>query len=510
MQLSNPEYLIYYENAKRYLKAEEEQNSDIDYFTPHGYIHSAAVEAIVNTMLKNCSNQSCYADTLHLTELEKFLLSASIWTHDLGMIAKIAKEYYDDCKDSYSIRKTRDDHDKISAWNLSKKYRQIFLGGCQSLDGEIEDEFKDKTLESYVHVINLIIKYHRRKTDIEECPDEIYLGEDQVRCRLLACFLRLGDTLNIDSSRYDSKRYDFLLYGDFDRESRLHWLKSCIISNIYLDAKNQQAIVNIHLPEISGCDKGKKGIDEQEKDDERNLKEMIKREIDEDLVAVRETFRRYSLPIYVKTGIVVSRIPGFDKNMRSDIAGLLSDLDLKSSLTSTQVIDESLASIYHLGNMNNYQYKKFYYQFDQLIRHLESVHEERPCHVGVMKIIDGTRAVFQGLPNKDSTEVQSSDVECAQKKLMILYYKIREMRKKAKEEILTSRNVRFLEDVQNIFLFGHSSAIRDLLKKHAEESNRNIWENDDIYVFECAGKRCIRQFEFDPSRQSDFDPPLCS
>lgn len=489
MQLSNPEYLIYYENAKRYLKSEEEQNSDIDYFTPHGYTHSAAVEAIVNTMLKNCSNQSCYADTLHLTELEKFLLSASIWTHDLGMIAKIAKEYYDDCRDSYSIRKTRDDHDKISAWHLSKKYRQVFLGGCQNLDGEIEDEFKDKTMESYVHVINLIIKYHRRKTDIEECPDEIYLGEDQVRCRLLACFLRLGDTLNIDSSRYDSKRYDFLLYGDFDRESRLHWLKSCIISNIYLDAKNQQAIVNIHLPEISGCDKGKKGIDEQEKDDERNLKEMIKREIDEDLVAVRETFRRYSLPIYVKTGIVISRIPGFDKNMRSDIAGLLSDLDLKSSLTSTQVINESLASIYHLGNMNNYQYKKFYYQFDQLIRHLESVHEERPCHVGVTKIIDGTRAVFLGLPNKDSTEVQSSDVECAQKKLKILYNKIREMRKRAKEEILTSRNVRFLEDVQNIFLFGHSSAIRDLLKKHAEESNSNIWENDDIYVFECAGKR---------------------
>lgn len=488
LQLSDEEYKTYYENAKKYLRSEEEKNVDIDYFTPHGYSHSAAVEAIVNEMLKNCSTPA-YKEDFRLTEVEKFLLSAAIWTHDLGMISKIAKEYYDECGDSYSIRKARDDHDKISAWHLLKNYRAVFLGGCHERGDKTEEEFRDKKCEGHVDIMNLIIKYHRRKTDIEECPDEVYLGEERIRCRLLACFLRLGDTLNIDSSRYDSKMYNILLHGDFNRESRLHWLKSCVISNVHPDAKNQQVIVNVHLPETSGCEKEKKGSEEEEKDDERNLKELIKRDFDEDLIAVRETFRRYSLPIYVKTEVTVSRIPGFDKNKRSDIAGLLSDLDLKSSLTSTQVIDDSLDSIYHLGNMNNYQYNKFYYQLDQLIRHLESVHRERPCHVGLIKIIEETRAIFRTLPEKDSAEVQASVVECAQKKLKILFDDIKEMRKRAKERIITQNNVRFLDDVKNIFLFGHSATIRDLLKKHAEESHRKVWEDDYIYVFECAAKR---------------------
>ncbi|MFA6373096.1 MAG: hypothetical protein WCW68_10760 [Methanothrix sp.] len=439
-------------------------------------------------MLDKCK-PPCSEKALCLSDLEKFLLFASIWTHDIGMIGKIANEYYEENKGSYSINNARNLHDKISAWHILKNYKQIFLRGENEISDPVEEERRNKMLESYVHVINLIIKYHRRSTDIEECPDVVYLGEEEIKCRLLACFLRLGDTLNIDSTRYDSKRYDFLLSGDFNRESRLHWLKSCVISNIYLDAKNQQAIVNIHLPETSESELTKNGGEKTEKYDEKNLRELIKRDIDEDLIGVRETFRMYSLPIYVKTVIKVSRIPGFDNNKRSDIAGLLSDLGLKSSLTSTQVIDESLAGIYYLINMKNYQYKKFYYQFDQLIRHLESVHEERPCHVGVIRIIDECRCIFQSLPKKDSAEVQAREIECAQKKLEIAYNEIKEMRMRAKEEMFTPNNVAFLDDVKNIFLFGHSSMILYLLKKHAEESNRKIWENDNIYVFECAGKR---------------------
>lgn len=478
LHLNDKDYKVYLENIKKHLEFKDQENTEVDYYTPHGCTHSQAVEYIVDTMLSKCTG-------LELTELERFLLLASIWTHDLGMFSDIAKRYFDALKECYSTDKRRKKHEEISAWYLLENYMMVFLGKARGTPNYIEETFLESKLRSYVDVINLIIKYHRRATKIEECPKTVYLGAEKINCRLLACFLRLGDTLNIDSTRYDPKMYAALLFGEFNRDSRLHWLKSFIISNIYLDAENRQVVVNIHLDELDKEDSKKRAKEEEE----NYLKDLIRRDIDVDLAAVRETFREYSLPIYVKTDIIVSRIPGFDVNKRSDIAGGLSDLKLRFSPNSTKLIDEALNCIECLCDANIYQHQSFHSQLDQLKQKLKSVQEERTCHVGLQALIEGFNSIIRDMPSEGHAKIDSCRIECFRNDLRKFVKDFRKTQKDAKDRILTERNVRFMNDVQNIFLFGYSQSVIDFLKKYTETLHQKRWIDDNIYIFEDAAKR---------------------
>lgn len=476
LNLTNERYNEYYQNTKSYLKFRDISDDNPYYFTPHGPSHSQAVEEIVDKMLIKCKD-------VNLSELEKFLLLAAIWTHDLGMNSEIAKEYFKDSDENGkddSVDNRRKKHHKISAWCVLKKSKEIFLGSIAG-NAVIESELK-----GYADVINTIINYHRSSTNVEKCCKETYLGEERVRCRLLACFLRLGDTLNVDSTRFDRKKYEALLFGDFPRESIIHWLKSYLVSNIYLDNKTGLIIVDIHLPENESKD------EKEAKENEKNLEELIRRPIDADLVAVRETFREYSLPIYTNTKIVTNYIPGFDSNDRKSILGVISDIALEFSPNSSKVIEKSLEGIKALSQMDTDSYQKFSNQFGQLKQHLQETLNKRPCHVGLRKIIGELEEFEAGYSDPSKTNDPSkgsAEIKSRQSRLLKLVERIENEREEMKNKILTVENTQFLNDVNNIFLFGYSSMVLKFLDTYIKTTDKKDWNKKRIYVFECAGKR---------------------
>lgn len=157
-----------------------------DYFTPHDKEHSRAVESIIRDLIKKSN--------INLTDLEKFLLFASVWTHDLGMTQEIAlKKLGED----YNRIAAREIHEEISAWFLSndEEFKKIFI-----------NEIPESLFRAYIHSINIISKYHRRKYEISKCPKIRHLcNDEEINLRLLACLIRIADTLHVDSSRFDKK-----------------------------------------------------------------------------------------------------------------------------------------------------------------------------------------------------------------------------------------------------------------------------------------------------------------
>lgn len=466
---NNSEYRVYYEKVKT-LVDELSQKSSTDFFTIHDSTHCLAIEKIVDMLLSKCKSFS-------LTDLEKFLLLVSIWSHDLGMFDAIAKEYFTEMgvTNSYTNQK-RKIHEEISAWYLSKKYETIFF---KTINKNFEDQIMKRDLKVCIDIVNQLIKFHRRSTKIDNCPECIYFNDEIVRTRVLACILRLGDTLHIDYSRFNKELYDILQIGDFDRSARLHWLKSYVVQNVFLDADNQTVYINIGLPEL----KDEKYENEWE-DEIKKLEFIIKTDIHEDIVAVSETFRKYSLPVYLIVKTNTNQIPGFDKNMREEILGILNDIDIIFSPNSSKIIKKALDSISSLSRMKFDDDEKFYKHLKQLIDHLKKIHEDRPCHVGLLKIITELDTI--NIPaTKDKIKLIDED----KNKLSKYVDNIKKMRGDAEQTILdTASKGEYLKEINNIFVLGYSDMVMNFLKGYYK-IKAELKDNVHIYVIEGGSKR---------------------
>ena len=479
IQISDVDFQRYYKNLREYLIKKDHDSFRDDYFTKHDKSHCCAIEKIVNLLLKK-SEDKCV-----LSDLEKFLLLGAIWSHDLGMLYDVATGYFVKNKLPYSSKEKRQKHDLISAWHLSENYKTIFqVDDTESDKSKIESEFIESELRSYIDILNIIIKYHRRATDVDECPKEIYLGTEIVRCRLLACLLRLGDTLHIDSSRFDEKTYNLLEIGDFDRYSRLHWLKSYVVSNVYLDPENQLVHVNIDLPEVPD-----NNTDWAE--NVKNLKFFIRKDIQEDLLAVSKTFREYRLPVYLSVCCNINQVPGFNEKLANEVVGVLNDLDLIFSPNSTRAIKKTLSSIRALGETREDKYEKVYNQFEQLLDNLKFLYEERPCHVGLNKIITEMNRIFENLPAKKTDDINTVDIEKYRKQFVKEVDIIEKKREGNLDKIFNTENgkrLQYLNGIKNVFLFGYSELVSMYLESYAK-ANPSFLEDASIYVFEGASKR---------------------
>lgn len=498
-----------------------EESFGDDLYTPHDSTHCSAVETIVDYMLSLCD-----PGKLSLTELEKFILLASIWSHDLGMLTDISNKYFAEFGIKGDTSEKRKQHDLISSWYLSKNYKTLLLGNSASGP---DTDIKEGNLRSYVYVINNIIKYHRRATNVDQCPENIFLNGELVRWRLLACLLRLGDTLHIDSSRYTDIKYNIIQLGDFDRFARLHWLKSFIVSNIYLDKEHQLVQININLPDINApyieigkdCDLCGKCVDSCSngilvkednvilvksniscsiceecikkcpkdaikilkndwKDNLDNLKLFISNDIQEDLMAVSETFINYKMPIYSSVKCNVNYIPGYDRFKAREVIGVINDLDLIFSPNSSRVIRKSLDSIHSLSQTPFKSKKAFLDQLGQLINLLKKTSRERPCHVGLRTIINDL-VVYQ-------QSVQNNDDKLPLEELTKLANNIRNKRSDFQKKIYTPEKMhKVLDNKNNIFLFAYSDMVKDLLEKYSS-LNRDFLKSN-IYIFEGGTKR---------------------
>jgi hypothetical protein len=277
-----------------------------------------------------------------LSDLENFILFSAVWTHDLGMFHNIATEFFN--AQDIPIRSPqiiRDIHDEISAWRVSSEGGEIMRIPSEREDKKSKSAV-DNMLRNYAYTINVISQFHRMSTDIKDCPRERFLKEEKIRARLLACLLRLGDTLHVDSSRFDRRLYDMLQIGQLDRSARLHWLKSYVVSNVYLDPKNETVFINIDL---SAYNKSSQSNEVGWEESSKNLQTVIINGVLEDVLAVRETFMEYGMPAYSLVKPNVAYVPGYSKKDTKDLAGVINDLGIAFSPNTSKVIEKALDSV---------------------------------------------------------------------------------------------------------------------------------------------------------------------
>ncbi len=441
-----------------------------DYFTPHDENHCFSVDKLAKALISKSN--------IDLSEFEKFILFVCIWTHDIGMLTEVATPILGD---AYKPDNKRKDHEIIGAKFLStnKKFLDLFE----------RNGINENLAMTYINTINLINKFHRRKYSLSDCPQFRYIKGEKIRSSLIASILRLSDTLHIDTSRYDRKKYDILQIGNFDRTSRLHWLKSYVVSSVYLDIDKQSIFITLDLPDIEL---------EQRVDFEENiinLKSIIYEDVYEDIIAVQNIFRQYNLPFYSLVSIDINYIVGMESTRAQEIKGIINDLHILLSPSTSKVIRKSLDSIQSLVEIDFKTYEIFYKQVGILIDHLKSIHEYRPCHVGLKKIIDTIETEYLAFPNIQTGT--KADIKKSQKLLKEKIEQINKTRTKAIKKLQGHADE--LLAYENILLFGISEIVSGLLKSCDPQFKEKV----NIYIFECGSKR-----QFSPSNSLEYNDGL--
>jgi translation initiation factor 2B subunit (eIF-2B alpha/beta/delta family) len=434
-----------------------------DYFTPHGSAHCLAVEKMIKALINKSH--------INLSNLDKFILFIAAWTHDLGMLESVGKKYNESVlkKDEFPVEERRRLHDKISAWFLLKNEEidKIFK----------ENKIKEDIFRNIIYLVNYISQYHRRSTNIRDCNEFRSIRDNKIQALLLASLLRLGDTLHKDYSRFEKELFEILQIGDFDRSARLHWLKSYVVSSIDLNIDKQSIHIEIALPEFDDNEK----VDMEESI--KRLEFIITEDILEDVLAVKDIFKAYRLPFYDSVKTKIYYVPGFVDNMKQDIKDILNDLDILLSPNTSAVINKAFKSIITLSNKRHNSYELYYKQVKQLLHHLMTIKVERPCHIGLGKIVGKIKEVFDSYPDSSSTpkpmigDKPQKLTEWAEKEINARNNAIKAINDKAEET---------LQGKENIILFGFSDMVKSFLKRYREDNKAN--NNINFYILEGRGK----------------------
>jgi translation initiation factor 2B subunit (eIF-2B alpha/beta/delta family) len=480
--ITNEEFYNRLIKLEKFTEGQTKKQIDTSYYTHHDAPHCRAVENLIKTLLEK--------NKINLSEIEKFILFSAVWTHDIGMFEHIAYQCFQahGKKELYSVQTMRQKHDEIAAWYL---FSHLDLLKIQN-DNKLDNTIVESTLRNYVNTINLISKYHRAKSDVNECPRERILNGEKIRTRLLACLLRLGDTLHVDSTRFDRRLYDMLQIGQMDRSARLHWLKSYLVSSVFMDPENETIFVNIDVPE-SLLKKRKK----EWEDSRKTLESEIINGIINDVLAVRPTFKEYGFPAYLYVKLNFTYIPGYPKKDCEEISGIMGDLGVVFFPNASMVIEKALDSIASLCKIQFKSTDHFYHQMDQLLSYLDQVYLDRSAHVGLSNVIEAVKDIFKRhfdkLDTKKLDNIPLSQVTDCQNKITQKIKEIRESRKKAKEKIWRNcsktqfGNIK-LDNIEHIILIAYSEMVITFLEKFGQHYPE--WKDQlNLYVLECSGKR---------------------
>lgn len=179
-------------------------------YTLHGTDHS---EAVIRKLIKMTQEFMKTKDRLNKEEI--FVLLASAWLHDIGMLIKEPREEPDFVRRTHNIR----------TFNyIQKKENQAVLG----------------LNDAQARCVSLICKGHTN-TDLyaEEYSEDGQIGDDRIRTGLLTALLRLADELDLDFNRAPEPLRQ-ILGINLPPYSLLQWLKHHYVDGI--DFGIEQAI----------------------------------------------------------------------------------------------------------------------------------------------------------------------------------------------------------------------------------------------------------------------------
>ncbi len=368
-------YLLEIRSAITAIHNQNHDNEPLAFYTPHGPKHFEMVEDNFHKLIPDDDA------TRHLEEEERFYLLASAWLHDIGMYRSVAREVWQSDLDDNEIRER---HHITSAKYLVSNFT------CCGVK-EIDKDF-----------LATLCLYHRRIEDIDECPTQKSVGVDNksFKLKLLAAYLRLADSLDIGPSRTPTPAYAICLAYNIPQESKIHWIKSRIISGIFIDPASHRITVEFNEPKFdNGYSSNTKNTVFGKLD---YVIDLVMKDLNEELNSVKQ--------ILISNGVAFFLDIDSKKNKEflseqtvKDLIELVANYDILVHPSASRLLEMILLTIaniggFHLqkdfepeilkGNVTDNP-KKMKDELDLFLTKIsKELVQTRPCHYGLRKLID--------------------------------------------------------------------------------------------------------------------------
>ena len=443
-------------------KENEVKFHDLPFYTPHGIQHCSAVENLIHRLIPGEKYKE-------LALKERFYLLAAAWLHDLGMLKNVYFTIYHNEEASAShIRKI---HHITTAKFIVEYWNTL----------KIEEQEKE--------LLAKLCFFHRKGEDINNCDEYFYVGNVGYRLRLLAAYLRLADALDICSDRAPSESYAVCLAYNIPDEFKLHWIKSKIVSGIFLDQEEQKIYIQFKIPKES--DFPDKILFDMAEEKLQSIIKIVINGLRSELNSVINVLVRGKITYYLDIVALYSKSI-LDTQILTDLREIVINYDIMMAPSASKLLDIILITVanligYSLHKGSTFKaipsslpkdYKNQLNKINDFLAILESdILLARPCHIGLRKIVKKIKDIVQ----KNDTEEIIKDID-------ELYQHHHEKRSKirinAKKFFQSRFKKRTIQPI-NILLYGYSElavkalcGLRDAL---IERKYPCIKESKDIY-----------------------------
>lgn len=500
------------------------ESGTIPSYTPHGRSHIQGVEVAIDNLT------AILEEKTRLTPLEKLLLRFCAWSHDLGMVNEVANTYQQDMHGKppgvARLDELRKDHDKASAYYLQKHVPSLFegthdgiLGGIVGVapqtyrtellkrlksEGGLPEDVAVSMIEFFTdgetrqrwlasaatlaNTVNLIARYHRRAEDITRAPEFRYFLGERIRVQLLAAIFRLGDALHVDRTRFEQTGFEILARSpQFSDESRVHWIKSFIVSSIRIDPESATVHVQADVPVASEL-----GGDDFAVDSERmhGMVSFIVNDLTEDVMSVARILLAAGFPPLLGVTADVQEIPAM--HYPDDVRAALNHIYASSSPNTSRLITIALDVLqWHLAKAEkredgaDYLLRKLNEQLISLGEQLE----QRPCHEALRKIQDLLVSVKEAWADKEFQHGSLAEICGTRYVLHTLLEGVRatviDKRAEVKKGVENPEFIEIFDACSDIVLYGYSEQVLALL---AQLNATKRDQYPDIHVLECRTK----------------------
>ena len=226
------------------------------YFTDHGESHLQRVQEKASNLIRSAG--------ISLNCCEAFLLSLSIWTHDVGML--------------FSLR----EHEPI------EEVRQVHHERTSEVLARIQQAMGLSELPAVLRpLLSTISSAHSRRVRIEDIPVESIVGRHRVRTQLLGAILRIADACDIDFRRAPESIFELYESG-IPLESKAYWKKHSLVSGTTYDTLRASICAYVIPPEPN-VPSEVNGIE---------LLHWVQQELSKELESVASVFRQNQIPLY--------------------------------------------------------------------------------------------------------------------------------------------------------------------------------------------------------------------
>ena len=411
---------------------------ELKYYTLHDHRHSEMVEWELYELLPDEQFKK-------LSYEERFLLIASAWLHDIGMI----QDLFGDKDNKKTEIQVREEHHKRSQEYINDVWSVLSLN------------------KEEVSILGIICKYHRKTEDLRDCIEILPIpGVGDIRIRLLAAYLRLADALRIaDVSGVPEKEFRTNLIMGMDPESTFHWIKSKYAQGTSLT--KEPFTITIFLKNPNG-----------KAENIETLGKFLCEEIQEELDSSMDTLIRGGLSLYLRVKYEIIKDAPLQPDEIEGLRWALSHIETIFSTSAGMAINSVLKNIEVILNLDKARVIDELLNYERMI--LDPFLDKRPCHAYLTKI---KKMLEENLNIQDPNNLDDAERDRIIKLINDKIYQWQEERKKA-FEAFSEMSKPFLIDGSPFLLYGYSSAVVTALKSLPPNSKNDI----KVYICECKTK----------------------